>query len=177
MRSQAERHRVVKAFFDAIVSNESMNSECMRWRQALEIERAIWLAFRPVYEDKVLQLLNSLRIGSTFLGRQLIASPASAHRAACSFVVASDDALASGTIVERVHGQQRAKAEHFESLLRMRSQHDQETTARSSEHAVLKCRKCKSVDITWTQKQTRGADEAMTIFCVCNTCKNRWKMM
>tara|TARA_B110000046_G_scaffold159521_1_gene172098 strand:+ start:963 stop:1478 length:516 start_codon:yes stop_codon:yes gene_type:complete len=38
----------------------------------------------------------------------------------------------------------------------------------------LKCRRCNSVDVSWDQKQTRGADEAMTVFCVCAVCNNRW---
>ena len=40
---------------------------------------------------------------------------------------------------------------------------------------LIKCRKCKSSDITTTQVQTRGADEAMTVFCECNDCGMRWK--
>jgi transcription elongation factor S-II len=40
----------------------------------------------------------------------------------------------------------------------------------------LQCRRCKSTDVAWEQKQTRGADEAMTVFCSCATCGNRWTM-
>lgn len=39
----------------------------------------------------------------------------------------------------------------------------------------LRCRVCKGTDVSFQQKQTRGADEAMTIFCVC-VCGARWKM-
>ena len=39
----------------------------------------------------------------------------------------------------------------------------------------LRCRVCKGSDVSFQQKQTRGADEAMTIFCVC-LCGARWKM-
>ena len=38
------------------------------------------------------------------------------------------------------------------------------------------CRKCKSAKITFNQKQTRSADEAMTVFCQCSDCLYRWKM-
>ena len=40
---------------------------------------------------------------------------------------------------------------------------------------VLRCRACKGSDVSFQQKQTRGADEAMTIFCIC-ACGARWKM-
>jgi len=40
---------------------------------------------------------------------------------------------------------------------------------------VLTCRVCKGSDVSFQQKQTRGADEAMTIFCIC-VCGARWKM-
>ena len=40
---------------------------------------------------------------------------------------------------------------------------------------MIHCRACKGTDVSFQQKQTRGADEAMTIFCVC-VCGARWKM-
>jgi len=42
--------------------------------------------------------------------------------------------------------------------------------------ATLFCKKCGSAEVNWEQKQTRGADEAMTIFCTCATCHHRWRM-
>ncbi len=35
---------------------------------------------------------------------------------------------------------------------------------------------CKSKDIDTEQKQTRSADEPMTLFCACNRCGKRWVM-
>lgn len=40
---------------------------------------------------------------------------------------------------------------------------------------LFSCPKCKVKDCTWTQKQTRSADEPMTVFCCCNNCGNVWK--
>jgi len=37
------------------------------------------------------------------------------------------------------------------------------------------CRKCKSKKCTYTQVQTRSADEPMTTFVTCIDCGNRWK--
>lgn len=40
---------------------------------------------------------------------------------------------------------------------------------------LLKCGKCKKRNCTYSQMQTRSADEPMTTFVVCNECGNRWK--
>jgi len=37
------------------------------------------------------------------------------------------------------------------------------------------CRKCKSTKVEHYQKQTRSADEPMTVFCHCLMCDKRWK--
>jgi len=40
----------------------------------------------------------------------------------------------------------------------------------------FKCGKCKKRECTYTEMQTRGGDEAMTIFVRCCNCGNSWKM-
>lgn len=39
---------------------------------------------------------------------------------------------------------------------------------------IFECTKCKSFDVDTEQKQTRSADEPMTIFCTCNVCGQRF---
>jgi transcription elongation factor S-II len=39
----------------------------------------------------------------------------------------------------------------------------------------FKCGKCKSKKTTYTQAQTRSADEPMTTFVTCLNCNHRWK--
>jgi len=39
----------------------------------------------------------------------------------------------------------------------------------------LTCGKCGQKKVTYTQAQTRSADEPMTTFCTCLNCGNRWK--
>ena len=41
---------------------------------------------------------------------------------------------------------------------------------------MLRCRSCGGDHTTWTQVQTRSADESMTVFASCLDCGNRWKM-
>lgn len=52
------------------------------------------------------------------------------------------------------------------------AQTPQEEKAISSQ---LKCFKCGERKVSYTQAQTRSADEPMTTFCVCTVCGNRWK--
>jgi DNA-directed RNA polymerase subunit M/transcription elongation factor TFIIS len=40
----------------------------------------------------------------------------------------------------------------------------------------IQCRKCKSSEVDTDQKQTRSADEPMTIFCQCRKCGTRFRM-
>uniref|UniRef100_A0A8B9RLT1 Transcription elongation factor n=1 Tax=Astyanax mexicanus TaxID=7994 RepID=A0A8B9RLT1_ASTMX len=41
---------------------------------------------------------------------------------------------------------------------------------------LFTCGKCKKNRCTYTQVQTRSADEPMTTFVFCNECGNRWKL-
>lgn len=41
--------------------------------------------------------------------------------------------------------------------------------------SLFTCGRCKSIKTTSTQKQTRSADEPMTVFVLCLNCNNRWK--
>ena len=41
--------------------------------------------------------------------------------------------------------------------------------------SLFTCGRCKSIKTTSTQKQTRSADEPMTVFVYCQNCGNRWK--
>jgi DNA-directed RNA polymerase subunit M/transcription elongation factor TFIIS len=40
----------------------------------------------------------------------------------------------------------------------------------------IQCRRCKSSEVDTEQKQTRSADEPMTIFCLCRKCGQRFRM-
>ena len=40
---------------------------------------------------------------------------------------------------------------------------------------MFKCGKCKTYKTTYTQAQTRSADEPMTTFVTCLNCDNHWK--
>lgn len=44
-----------------------------------------------------------------------------------------------------------------------------------TETDMFVCNKCQGKNCTYTQVQTRSADEPMTTFVLCNGCGNRWK--
>ncbi|MGH0190217.1 UNVERIFIED_CONTAM: hypothetical protein FKN15_043766 [Acipenser sinensis] len=45
-----------------------------------------------------------------------------------------------------------------------------------TETDLFQCGKCNKKNCTYTQVQTRSADEPMTTFVLCNECGNRWKV-
>jgi DNA-directed RNA polymerase subunit M/transcription elongation factor TFIIS len=82
------------------------------------------------------------------------------------------DAL-SCPVDELVAGTDHAKweAEFFEQKERARGV----LSGRSAPvSGIFACPKCKSFDVDTDQKQTRSADEPMTIFCCCNSCGSRF---
>ena len=87
-------------------------------------------------------------------------------------VHASDDVLAVGTLVGRIHEQALVRSERFERML----QEKYDSLNDRQYGAMVRCRRCGSQEVTWEEKQTRSADEGATLFCACTTCKNRWVM-
>jgi len=67
----------------------------------------------------------------------------------------------------------------------MKNQRDKFTKQAISEHQMavnegtpsdmFKCGKCRKKNCTYSQMQTRSADEPMTTFVFCRDCGNRWK--
>ncbi|TDH05871.1 hypothetical protein EPR50_G00126970 [Perca flavescens] len=51
----------------------------------------------------------------------------------------------------------------------------QMATTGGTQTDLFTCGKCKGKCCTYTQVQTRSADEPMTTFVFCNECGNRWK--
>lgn len=70
----------------------------------------------------------------------------------------------------------RAEEERGDAISAMLQEKYDNVNSTSVQYSMLRCRSCKGTEITWQQKQTRGADESMTIFCQCGSCGTRWKM-
>ena len=93
------------------------------------------------------------------------------EKAGVNIVCMNDAEMAKGTIVEDIEKETLNQRLRFEQILQ--EKYDKVNT---SCRTVLRCRRCGSGDVSAEQKQTRGADEAMTVFCTCAKCNNRWTM-
>jgi len=132
-------------------------------KRAVDIEceiakQVVYSGASPVvYENKVRQIYWNLYKVPELLDRY---TPA-------QLVRLDNYTMAAGTDVEQWHHQFQVK---------VKSEHELTSRAPSiSSSSLVKCRRCKSKDITTNQVQTRGADEAMTVFHECNNCGTRWK--
>lgn len=146
------RCRVVRRFMD-------MND--MSMERAVQIERDVWMIEHQLQSQ---YLRHANRICFNLVYNPLLKSePRVVHM--------SDEELASGTLMERVQVEEEQRMNAYENML-----HERYESMKTEGEGLLRCRNCGSSDISWQQKQTRGADEAMTIFCTCAVCKNRWTM-
>jgi transcription elongation factor S-II len=68
--------------------------------------------------------------------------------------------------------------EKWEELIKAKSIRDKNKFEQKAEAMTdsFTCRKCKSKECTYTQAQTRSADEGITTFVSCTNCGNRWKI-
>ena len=83
----------------------------------------------------------------------------------------SDGDVARGTLIGEVERERLMRKERFEAMLQ--SKMDSLTNDTAVE-AIVKCRRCGSTDIHFSEKQTRSADEAASVFCTCLRCKLQW---
>ena len=59
--------------------------------------------------------------------------------------------------------------------LSSREQHMEAERPFADYHHSMQCGKCKQYKVSYTQAQTRSADEPLTTFCECMSCGKRWK--
>ena len=129
------------------------------WWNAISIERYVHVLCKGVLEEYQEQMY--LILSNINLNTELLSLPP--KRVAC--MTAAE--MTEGTVLEKVMMQKEQMRQKYYEIV-------QQTTV--SKGNLLTCRKCKKSDIMFEQKQTRGADEAMTIFCTCVSCNFRWKM-
>jgi DNA-directed RNA polymerase subunit M/transcription elongation factor TFIIS len=137
----------------------------MSSESALDLERTIMstsLGCNTIYRSQVRRQAYNIAC-----------NPALASLPPTQLIHLSNEEFAAGTLVERVHAEEREQMRGFCDLLK--EKYENVVRAQSSE-SILKCRNCGSSDITFSQKQTRGADESSTIFCSCQTCSKRWRL-
>lgn len=120
-----------------------------------------------VYGRKLTQLVHSIS-----LNPQLVSKYNNN-----TLVLLDDTTLSVGTPVETWWIEHMQKLSYQRMVLAEREIYEQdELTQTDNSTAVFVCFKCHSKSIETEQKQTRGADEAMTVFCKCRNCDTRWRM-
>jgi transcription elongation factor S-II len=133
-------------------------------QRAMEVEAAAHIKYGETaeYRNKVRGLMTSLkRKDNAELGRRVIRGQITPDK----FVVMTDEELASEA--------QRARDKELERENMLKAQ---VPMAQRSISDSLQCGKCKEKKVSYSQAQTRSADEPMTTFCECTVCGHRWKV-
>lgn len=143
----------------------STESESDVIARAVAVEQAAFTAYKgetPEYKKKIRSLFTNLKGKSNRdLGRRVMAGDLAADK----FVVMTDEQLKSED--------QRKKDIELEKDNMKKAQVPMEERSISDS---LECGRCKQKKVSYTQAQTRSADEPMTTFCICTVCGNRWKV-
>jgi transcription elongation factor S-II len=133
--------------------------------KAMEIERAAFSTFKgdtPDYRQKMRSLFQNLKNKTN---RELAPRVLSGDIPATQFVTMSHEELKS------------AEQKKMDDKLQLENMKNaQVPMAERSISDALKCGKCGQKKVSYSQAQTRSADEPMTTFCECTVCGNRWKV-
>jgi len=133
--------------------------------KAMEVEAAAFDTFNgesSEYKAKLRSLYQNLKaISNRELGPRVM----SGEITAAQFVVMSHEELKSA---ERKRQDEALEHENMKKA--------QVPMAEKSISDALRCGKCGQKKVSYTQAQTRSADEPMTTFCECTVCGNRWKV-
>jgi transcription elongation factor S-II len=161
--AQASRNKCIGLLYDGIVFKSTAPSpEVLSVAQA--IEAAIFADFgpedKPSYGAKVRSLFANLKNKSNATLRQQVLSGVIAPE---RFVNLSEAELLS-------EEQRNKDKEHEKENDRMMQKPEEEKVI-----SDMTCRKCGQKKVSYTQAQTRAADEPMTTFCHCLHCGSRWR--
>lgn len=133
--------------------------------KAVEVEGAAFKHFggeNAEYRAKIRSLFQNLKVKSN---KELRRRVMVGEITAMEFVKMSPDELKSQEHKER------DKAYEKENI-----NNAQVAQPEKSISDALTCGKCGQKKVSYTQAQTRSADEPMTTFCECLHCGNRWKV-
>ena len=133
--------------------------------KAMEVEQAAYDEFKgdgQDYRAKLRSLFQNLKnVSNPELGPRVLSGEIPAKR----FVVMSHDELKSA---QRRAEDQKLEADNLKKA--------QVPMAEKSISDALRCGRCGQKKVSYSQAQTRSADEPMTTFCECTVCGNRWKV-
>lgn len=145
--------------------------------RAAEVEHAIYNAFRnnrKAYMDKARSISFNLKKNTKLAVSLLLGQmEASAMVQMSAEELASDDARKTRqTVAQKLIDSKRLD---WEQANESKINEQCGITGDLLQASLFTCGRCKSVKTTSTQKQTRSADEPMTVFVLCLNCGKRWK--
>ena len=115
----------------------------------------------PVYKDKVRSLYQNLKNKSNPKLRVRILN----------------GEIAPQRFVTMSHEEMKSRQQREEDIKIAKENMNNAMVAQEekSVSTSLECGKCHQKKVSYSQAQTRSADEPMTTFCECLNCGNRWK--
>ena len=132
--------------------------------RAVSVENAAFVKYKgetPEYKKKIRSLFSNLKDKSNKeLGLRVMAGTIAPEK----FVVMTDEELKSESLRKLDN---EAEEENIKNA--------QMAKGEKSYSDSLECGRCKKKMVSYTQAQTRSADEPMTTFCECMNCGKRWK--
>jgi len=128
---------------------------------ALNLPQAKGSSSSAAYKDKIRSLYQNLKNKSNpGLRKRILRGDIKPER----FVVMSHEELKSK---EQREEDEKIAKENMDKAMVAREE--------KSVSTQLECGKCHQKKVSYSQAQTRSADEPMTTFCECLNCGNRWK--
>ncbi|XP_041655576.1 transcription elongation factor A protein 2 [Cheilinus undulatus] len=131
---------------------------------AAQIEEEIYQEFKSTdmkYKNRLRSRISNLKDQKNpDLRRNVLCGNISAKRIACM----TAEEMASAELKQI-----------REALTKESIREHQLSKVGGTETDMFICNKCHGKSCTYTQVQTRSADEPMTTFVLCNSCGNRWK--
>jgi len=128
---------------------------------ALNLPAAKGSSSSPVYKDKIRSLYQNLKNKSNpQLRKSILNGDVTPQR-----------------FVTMTHEEMKSKQQREEDLKIAKENMNNAMVAQEekSVSTSLECGKCHQKKVSYSQAQTRSADEPMTTFCECLNCGNRWK--
>jgi transcription elongation factor S-II len=162
---QATRDNCIGLIYDGLVHLSTVPPREVL-NMAIAVEAAAYHTYGPedkeAYKSKMRSLYQNLKNKSNpGLRIRVLSGEIKPER----FVTMSHDELKS---------EDRRKEDEKIEKENMRAA--QAPMAEKSISSSLECGKCKQKKVSYSQAQTRSADEPMTTFCECMVCGNRWKV-
>lgn len=158
------RDRGVGLLYDGLACNSTETPTCVI-RHAIEVEQAAMDTYGPEtqseYKGKLRSLFQNLKNKSNPELRVRVLT----------------DEITAARFVVMTHEELKSAKQRAEDAKYQKENMDKAMVAQveKSVSSSLQCGRCGQKKVSYSQAQTRSADEPMTTFCECQVCGHRWK--